>query len=140
MSKPSPTKRQERKIRILFKTNNKCAYCGVDLTPTGAWAPEHVFPKSRGGSNSEANLVAACITCNSRKGNCTPDEFRDRLLVRLEFALEQVKEQAISSLSPYADAHEIQALTETIDRAIEQVDSVNIRFRFEEVIRACEGE
>jgi 5-methylcytosine-specific restriction endonuclease McrA len=35
---------------------------------------DHIIPKSRGGSESWENLVAACTKCNNKKGNRTPDE------------------------------------------------------------------
>ena len=38
--------------------------------------PVHVTPKSRGGRDVWENLVAACVPCNNRKGNHTPEEAR----------------------------------------------------------------
>ena len=35
---------------------------------------DHVKPKKQGGKDSWENLVAACQTCNRKKGNRTPDE------------------------------------------------------------------
>jgi len=55
---------------IFKRDGNECVYCGRnrDLTL------DHVFPKSRGGKTSWTNLVAACKSCNGRKGDNTPDE------------------------------------------------------------------
>lgn len=37
---------------------------------------DHVFPKSRGGSNADSNLAVACARCNSAKnGRVFPDEW-----------------------------------------------------------------
>ena len=36
------------------------------------WELDHVVPLSRGGRSSWDNVVAACIPCNSKKGNRTP--------------------------------------------------------------------
>jgi len=35
---------------------------------------DHVLPRSRGGKSSWTNLVTACKTCNSKKGDLTPEE------------------------------------------------------------------
>jgi 5-methylcytosine-specific restriction endonuclease McrA len=43
---------------------------------------DHVIPKDRGGTDSWENLVCACVRCNSRKGNRTPEEAGMRLLRR----------------------------------------------------------
>lgn len=50
-----------------------CQYCGKrfqsrDLTL------DHIMPESRGGKFSWENLAAACVFCNRKKGNKTPDE------------------------------------------------------------------
>jgi 5-methylcytosine-specific restriction endonuclease McrA len=41
---------------------------------------DHILPRSRGGDTSPVNIVTACIKCNNRKGNRTPDEARMPLL------------------------------------------------------------
>ena len=48
----------------------RCAYCGAK----NPFTKDHVIPKSRGGSDDINNLVWACISCNSKKGNKTPEE------------------------------------------------------------------
>jgi len=35
---------------------------------------DHVIPRARGGEDTWENLVAACLPCNNKKGNRTPDE------------------------------------------------------------------
>lgn len=51
----------------------ECSYCGkaprhADLTI------DHVVPRSRGGGTSWKNCVAACVRCNARKADRTPDQ------------------------------------------------------------------
>ena len=49
--------------------NNRCFYCGL---PFSSWLPmtlDHVYPRSRGGANTEANQVPACYPCNRAKGD-----------------------------------------------------------------------
>ena len=55
----------------IFKRDGfSCQYCGIgsDLTL------DHVLPKSRSGKSTWSNLVTACKSCNSRKGDYLPDE------------------------------------------------------------------
>ncbi|MEM1426771.1 MAG: HNH endonuclease [Cyanobacteria bacterium P01_H01_bin.130] len=56
---------------ILNRDNHTCQYCsyrGDDLTL------DHVIPRSRGGGDTWENMVAACVRCNIKKGNRTPQE------------------------------------------------------------------
>lgn len=56
---------------ILRRDGHRCQYCGrSDLALT----LDHVHPSSRGGEETWENLVAACVNCNNRKGDRTPDE------------------------------------------------------------------
>lgn len=56
---------------VLRRDGHRCAYCLRHANTV-----DHVLPKSRGGQNSWANLVAACRPCNDRKGARTPVEAR----------------------------------------------------------------
>ena len=60
---------------ILERDEHICQYCGKRGVTI-----DHVIPKSRGGSNAPANLVAACYPCNQKKADRTPDEARMPLL------------------------------------------------------------
>lgn len=64
---------RSRRERILNKTNGRCFYCGE----VGAEMHlDHMKPKSRGGSNEDENLVAACAACNIQKRDKTVEEYR----------------------------------------------------------------
>lgn len=57
---------------ILGAYNYRCAYCGrqgVELTQ------DHVIPVSRGGADSQSNVVPACRSCNCQKSDKTPEEW-----------------------------------------------------------------
>lgn len=54
---------------VFARDRHACQYCG-----TGAENLDHVLPRSRGGTHTWENVVAACRRCNTRKGNRTPDE------------------------------------------------------------------
>ncbi|MFC1557388.1 HNH endonuclease [candidate division KSB1 bacterium] len=56
---------------ILIRDNYQCQYCGrrhVELTV------DHVIPRDRRGTEVWENLVCACVKCNHKKGNRTPEE------------------------------------------------------------------
>lgn len=66
--------------KLLFKRDHHmCAYCG-QIFPERLLTQEHVHPESRGGATTWTNLVSACIACNQRKANRTPEEARMELL------------------------------------------------------------
>jgi 5-methylcytosine-specific restriction endonuclease McrA len=61
------------KMSIFARDKGCCVYCGRSgLTLT----VDHVVPRSRGGLDVFNNLVAACETCNSRKGSLHVETFR----------------------------------------------------------------
>jgi 5-methylcytosine-specific restriction endonuclease McrA len=55
---------------IFRRDGNQCQYCGStkDLTL------DHVLPRSKGGKSSWENLITACKSCNSKKGDYLPQE------------------------------------------------------------------
>jgi len=66
--------------RNLFKRDHfKCQYCGQS-PGCDALTIDHVLPKSRGGKSQWENCVLACLDCNGRKSNRTPDEAHMPLL------------------------------------------------------------
>jgi 5-methylcytosine-specific restriction endonuclease McrA len=64
---------------IYFRDKNTCQYCGGRFK-TRDLNIDHVIPRSRGGRDTWANLVCACISCNIRKGNRLPAEAGMRLI------------------------------------------------------------
>jgi hypothetical protein len=50
---------------VYTRDENKCQYCGVTRNLT----IDHVIPKSKGGGDTWENLVVACVSCNTKKGN-----------------------------------------------------------------------
>ena len=59
---------------VLRRDGRRCAYCGKRADTI-----DHVVPRSRGGTHSWDNCVAACRLCNSRKA--------DRLIEELGWTL-----------------------------------------------------
>ncbi len=58
------------KKNIMIRDDFKCQYCGEPKELT----IDHVVPSSKHGKSSFENCVAACKTCNSRKGGRLPSE------------------------------------------------------------------
>lgn len=61
---------------VLARERYRCAYCGHR-----AHTIDHLLPRSRGGTWTWLNTVAACGPCNERKGNKTPQEAGMRLRI-----------------------------------------------------------
>ncbi len=60
--------------RNVFKRDRlTCQYCGRQ-PGRDELTLDHVTPKSRGGPTSWENCVLACIDCNRRKANFTPEQ------------------------------------------------------------------
>lgn len=55
---------------VLRRDNYSCQYCGAVKNLT----LDHLLPRSRGGETNWQNLVTACMRCNTRKGDRTPEE------------------------------------------------------------------
>jgi 5-methylcytosine-specific restriction endonuclease McrA len=66
---------------IFYRDKNRCQYCG-SIFRQKELNLDHVVPLSRGGASNWDNVVCACIPCNTRKGDRTPDEARMRLVRR----------------------------------------------------------
>jgi 5-methylcytosine-specific restriction endonuclease McrA len=54
--------------RIFARDQQRCVYCG-ETFPGEELTVDHVEPRTRGGDQSEGNLVTACRVCNTRKGS-----------------------------------------------------------------------
>jgi hypothetical protein len=59
------------RYEVLRRDNHACRYCGA-AAPDVALTVDHVIPTSLGGKDEPANLVAACIDCNSGKAASNP--------------------------------------------------------------------
>ncbi len=64
---------------LFFRDGNLCMYCGKEL-PDFMLTRDHVKPVSRGGRDRWSNVVTACRTCNTRKGDRQPEEAHMPLL------------------------------------------------------------
>lgn len=63
---------------VAKRDHHTCQYCGAQP----GWEQvtmDHVVPRSQGGASSWTNCVAACVACNARKADRTPDQAGMRL-------------------------------------------------------------
>ena len=79
---------------VLRRCNFACYYCG--LPAAGGVVKleiEHVIPVSRGGTNAQWNLVAACGPCNAGKSDLPiPQEI-----------VQQIRREWVAYVSPRSD-------------------------------------
>ena len=57
----------KRRFQVLRKCGFRCVYCELPITEED-FTVDHVIPRTKGGSNDFDNLVAACNSCNAKKG------------------------------------------------------------------------
>jgi 5-methylcytosine-specific restriction endonuclease McrA len=60
-----------------FLVKNKetyCIYCDNILTDENATA-DHIIPISKGGNNTQVNLIVCCKDCNNERGNLEFDRY-----------------------------------------------------------------
>jgi 5-methylcytosine-specific restriction endonuclease McrA len=55
---------------ILTRDDHRCQYCG---TRRGPMTIDHVIPRKQSGGDTWENLVTACVKCNNKKGDRTPE-------------------------------------------------------------------
>ena len=58
---------------LWIRDSERCQYCGIKPEPD-CITIDHVVPKSRGGKTTFTNCVLACLKCNTKKDNMTPEE------------------------------------------------------------------
>jgi len=66
---------------VWLRDKGRCQFCGrkIDLRD---FTLDHVTPRSQGGKTTWQNVVVACLTCNQRKRDRTPQQARMKLLTQ----------------------------------------------------------
>lgn len=74
---PRKFRRQVTNTFLFARDRYTCQFCGRSEPELGfreCLTRDHIVPLSRGGTNEWSNVVTACSTCNTRKGNRLPEE------------------------------------------------------------------
>lgn len=80
---PRRFRRQVTNTFLFARDSYRCQYCGrpqEQLKHRECLTRDHVVPISRGGGNEWSNVVTACSSCNTRKGNHLAGEIGMHLL------------------------------------------------------------
>ena len=56
---------------VILRDGHRCQYCG---STRGPMTVDHIIPKTRRGADAWENMVCACVDCNNRKGDRTPEQ------------------------------------------------------------------
>ena len=76
---PRRFRRQVTNTFLFARDGYRCQYCHRpqgELRHRECLTRDHLIPLSRGGDNEWTNVVTACSSCNTRKGNSLPHECR----------------------------------------------------------------
>ncbi len=68
MSKLNCKQKRKKKQKLIDEYGSYCWWCGQYVTEE-LLTIEHLYPQSRGGSNSFENLRLSCFQCNNFRGN-----------------------------------------------------------------------
>lgn len=74
---PRRFRRQVTNTFLFARDDYTCQFCGRNasvLRHRECLTRDHLVPLSRGGNNDWTNVITACSTCNTRKGNSLPEE------------------------------------------------------------------
>jgi 5-methylcytosine-specific restriction endonuclease McrA len=56
---------------VILRDGHRCQYCG---SAKGPMTVDHIIPRTKKGADSWDNMVCACVDCNNRKGDRTPEQ------------------------------------------------------------------
>lgn len=99
--------RQGKLIRLIREQGGECFYCGTtldmrDVKPLTMPTVDEVVPRALDGPVTWENQVAACYSCNSRKGSRPPtsDELQrlDNLKARHRLPVEDIVSDIVTEL------------------------------------------
>lgn len=95
MEEPSPTDWRSLRAIVLHRDMYRCYECGDEATEV-----DHLWPRSKGGSDKLSNLAAICRPCNAGKGDrielrrVTTDRLADASAALLNQALDAIRSAA----------------------------------------------
>src|SRR3970282_1141474 len=76
---PRRFRRQVTNTFLFARDEYRCQFCGRapnEFRHRECLTRDHLVPLSRGGTNDWTNVITACSSCNTRKGNALPEGWR----------------------------------------------------------------
>ena len=107
---------REKRLAIYLRDNMSCVWCGVKFAKGMRLEIDHIVPLSKGGTNSESNLITSCRGCNSSRGDCDafmfaravaksigrrPVSIRTRILKRTQMVINPYKMKVVKLINTY---------------------------------------
>src|SRR4026208_157950 len=122
---PRRFRRQVTNTFLFARDSYRCQYCHRgrrELRHRECLTRDHLIPLSRGGDNEWNNVVTACSTCNTRKGNHLPEECamhphavpREPHFVHLSWAVRRLSSQQAKYIKLFYGEEALKALGGTI--------------------------
>ena len=71
----SPEDKKQLRNQLIAESNRVCYICGKMIPQDQYPTLDHVYPKSKGGSEQKHNQRCCCKLCNDAKANMTLKEF-----------------------------------------------------------------
>jgi len=99
--------RQEKRLAIYLRDGLACMYCGATVEDGATLSLDHVKPCSKGGSNSERNLVTCCKKCNSSRADRPAADFAQAVAcyinhgITADSIMAAIRSNTRKSLKPY---------------------------------------
>lgn len=99
--------RNEKRLAIYLRDGLACIYCGLGVEDGVKFTLDHIQPYSYGGSNHESNLITACHTCNSSRGNRSVQDFSTGVAMyrnhglTAQQILDHIADRTSQNLKPY---------------------------------------
>lgn len=105
--------RKERRLAIYIRDGLACCYCGASVEEDGVKLTlDHLVPRSKDGSNGNANLITCCHRCNSSRGNRRWQSFAEDVARYLDHGVtaEAIVSHIKRQVKTYADVDAAKAL------------------------------
>ncbi|MEO8227345.1 MAG: HNH endonuclease [Gemmatimonadota bacterium] len=126
---PRRFRRQVTNTFLFARDHYRCQYCHrpqLDLRHRECLTRDHLIPISRGGGNEWTNVVTACSTCNTRKGNSLPAECgmeplvapQEPHFVHLSWAVRRLSAAQAKYIHLFYGPEALKALGESIAREV----------------------
>jgi 5-methylcytosine-specific restriction endonuclease McrA len=123
---PRRFRRQVTNTFLFARDGYRCQYChrgNAELRHRECLTRDHLIPLSRGGDNEWNNVVTACSSCNTRKGNHLPEECgmhplavpREPHFVHLSWAVRRLSSQQAKYIRLFYGEEALKALGGTVE-------------------------